>query len=133
MKLPEPRKIEIEIFGQKAFLQERTAQERYHVECAFSDRNGDTSLDYILPLRALECALACNLKPGFWNWRKNRRFRYNHLKKNLVSSQIEFLLEEIGRLEYGDEYDALKKKIQAEAVKKLTETPSGDSLATGSD
>ncbi len=130
MKLPEPRKIEIEIFGEKAFLQERTAQERYLIEGAFADRNGDSSLDFILTIQALEYALACNIKPGFWNWRENAKFRRRNLKKKLSMSQIEFLLDQIHRLEYGDDYDDLKKKTKAEA--KLTETPSGDSSATGS-
>ena len=127
MKLPEPRKVEIELFGEKAFLQERTAQERYLIEGAFADRNGDTSLDFILTIQAIEYALACNVKPGFWNWRKNRKFGRRNLKKMLSMSQIEFILDQLDRLEYGDDYEDLKKKTKAEIkVKtKSTGTPSG--------
>ncbi len=55
-------------------------------------------------------ALECNLKPGLWNWWRNRKFRRRYLKKVLKVSQIEFLNDQIGELEYGEEYKDLKKK-----------------------
>ena len=110
MQLPEARKVEIEIFGRKAFLQERTAEERYQMEDAVAQ---EEIPDYVIALTAITSALFCNIKPGFWNWRKNRLFRFRNLRKNLKNTQIEFLTEEIGKLEYGEEYEELKKKAQA--------------------
>ena len=126
MKLPEAKKIEVEIFGRKAFLQERTAEERYQIEDAFSQKNEDAgTYNYVLTLTAVASALSCNIKPGFWNWRQNRLFRFSYLKKNLTWTQIEFIVEEIGKLEYGEEYEDLKKKSQ-KMVAAYQEKLSGD-------
>ena len=143
MKLPEPRKVEIEIFGEQAFLQERTPEERYDLETAAAEQNGsaDFQWNYVLALKQIELALKCNILPvpswvrplkRFRAIKRNHVFRYKHLRKVLTQSQIEFLSNESGKLDYGDEvWEDLKKKAQAMAEKELAEKQSEDSLVTG--
>jgi hypothetical protein len=134
MNVPEPKSIEIVLFGQTVSLTERTAEERFQLEDAMSNRNGDGSaLTYIASLKAIECALSKNVKrlPSFLRPIKRREvrqwnkiFEFNNLKK-LSWTQIEFLLNEINKLEWGDKYEELKKKALAAAIDSQ-EKPSED-------
>lgn len=122
MELPEPRKTAIRIFGVDAFLQERTAEGRRDIEKAFSSRNGVDSdvLTYALTFKIIESALSCNLKSSlrihFIKWyhpvRRNALFGWSYLRKHLTESQIIFLIDEINKLDYGDKYEEIKKKMK---------------------
>ena len=116
LRLPDPRRLEIEIFGLRVFLEERTAEERYQMESAVADPENEVS-PFVLSLVAITGAFQCNIKQGFSNWRYNRHFRFSYLKRHLKESQIDFLIEELGKLEYGEE-EYLRLKELGESSKK---------------
>ena len=136
MNLPEPKSIRISLFGHEAILSERTAEERFQLEDAMANRNGASSFDYIISLKAIECALQQNVVP-LPSWfrpierrktaSKNKAFRISNLRDRLSWTQIEFILNELGKLEWGDAYDEIKKKAQKVAVKASPAKPSKDS------
>lgn len=145
-RIPEPRKIEIEIFGEKAFLQERIPEERIALEKAAAEQNGsaDFQWNYVVTIRQISSALECNILPVPPWWlrpfkhfkvrKRNLLFGERHLKKTLTESQINFLSNESGKLDYGEEvWGDLKKKGQELAEKKLTEKPSEDLSAISSE
>lgn len=135
MNLPEPKSIQISLFGQDVILTERTAEERFQLEDAMASRNGASSFDYIISLKAIECALQGNVAP-LPSWfrlikrrkivRINKTFMIGNLRDKLSWTQIEFLLNELGKLEWGDDYEQIKKKALKAAVKVSTGKQSGD-------
>ena len=134
LKLPDPIRVEIELWGSKVFIEERTAEQRYFIEDVLAHQNGDTGLDFILTIQAIAFALECNIKP--WRPFRNRKFKRRYLKRHLKASQIEFLFDQLNRLELGDEYDEFKKKVEtatADRAKKLIEGLSGDSFPLSSE
>ena len=121
LKLPDPIRVEIELWGSKAYLEERSGSERNYVRNTLARVNGDEGLDFLLNIQSLTNALASNIKP--WRPFRNRKFRRRYLKKHLKVSQIEFLFDQLNRIELGDEYDEFKKKVEAatrDRAKKLT-------------
>ena len=135
MNLPEPKSIRISLFGHQAILSERTAEERFQLEDAMTNRNGASSFDYIISLKAIECALQQNVVP-LPSWftpikrhriaRANKAFGINSLRDKLSWTQIEFILNELGKLEWGDAYAEIKKKAQKVAEKASPVKPSKD-------
>lgn len=122
IEVPEPRRMPLRIFGINAFLQERTKENRRGIELAFAEKNGtDTDvLDYALTFAVIESALICNLrsplKIHFLKWyhpvRWNTLFSSGYLRNRLTESQIMFLVDEINKLDFGEYYEEVKKKIK---------------------
>lgn len=120
--VPEPRQTPLRIFGVDVFLQERTKENRRAIEIAFAEKNGADSdvLDFALTFQIIESALVCNLRSPlrihFLKWyhpiRWNTLFSWNYLRKKLTESQIIFLIDEINKLDFGDYYDEVKKKME---------------------
>lgn len=137
MNIPEPKSVEIKLFGETVLLTERTAEERFQLEEAVASRNGDAgSFDYIISLKAIESALRINIKTlPLWlrpvkriktaKW--NALFGIKNLRKSLAWSQIQSLLDELGKLEWGDDYESIKKKATGGAVTQSRGKSSGDS------
>ena len=74
----------------------------------------------MLKKQANEFALECNINPS--RPVRNRKFKHRYLKRHLKATQIEFLFDQLNRLELGDEYDEFKKKVEKanhDRVKKM--------------
>ncbi len=121
-ELPEPRRVRIKIFGVVAWLSERTKESRRDIEKAFASRNGADSdvLTYALTFKVIEAALSCNVRvfPRFdfirriLNYKRNRLFGWEYLREHLTESQIDFLVDKINLLDYGERYEEIKKKMK---------------------
>ncbi len=133
MKVPDPKKQEIEIFGITAFIQARTALERRQIDAVIS-RNGEVhSYDSMITIKAIENALSCNLKPvpSIFSFRKrrktknwNRLFTFENIG-SLTWDQLEFLLDVLGEMEHGKQvWDEIKKKDELAKEKLSQEKPS---------